>query len=268
MLLPKIGCALALGAVAVTSTFTPALAGQAPATENRSYQIGPGDILSVMVYRAPDYTSVVEVGADGTIPLGSVGNVRVSGMTAPEAGAEIARRLRAADIFKAPVVNVLVQTYRSRTVSVLGNVTKPGEYPLERGQLGISDVLARAGAVLGAGGGTIELIRNGAEKRTIPAQDVLLGRSNVVLQPSDTLIVNDAATFYISGEVQKGGSYPIEPNLTVGRAIAIAGGLTPRGSSGRVKVTRNENATDRTFKAKSGEPVKPRDLIVVGSRIF
>ncbi|MEE4450780.1 polysaccharide biosynthesis/export family protein [Novosphingobium resinovorum] len=236
--------------------------------QRRSYVVGTGDVLSVTVYRAPDYSSVVEVGEDGTIVLSLIGKVKVDGLTPPGIGDAVAARLREAGIFRDPVVNVLVQSYRSRTVSVLGAVGKPGEYPLERGQIRISEMLARSGAILGLGGGSIHLMRSDGSQRTIPAADVLSGGVDLVLAPQDTLIVNPAPSFYISGEVQKAGSYTVEPGLTIGRAIALAGGLTPRGSRSRVRITRQDGEEERTFKAKEGEDVAPKDLIVVGSRLF
>lgn len=236
--------------------------------ERRAYIVGAGDILSVTVYRAPDYSSVVEVGDDGTIVLSLIGKVEVSGLTTPAVGDAVAARLRDAGIFRAPVVNVIVQSYRSRTVSVLGAVGKPGEYPLERGQIRTSEMLARSGALLGLGGGTIQLAHGDGTRHVIAAADVLSGIADPVLSPRDTLIVNEAPNFYISGEVQKAGSYAVEPGLTIGRAIALAGGLTPRGSDNRVKITRREDGAERTFKADDAEMVSPKDLIVVGARLF
>lgn len=236
--------------------------------QRRAYIVGTGDVLSVTVYRAPDYSSVVEVGEDGTVVLSLIGKVKVDGLTPPAIGDTVAARLREAGIFRDPVVNVIVQNYRSRTVSVLGAVGKPGEYPLERGQIRVSEMLARSGAILGLGGGTIQLSHGDGTRRTIAAADVLSGGEDPVLAPRDTLIVNEAPNFYISGEVQKAGSYTVEPGLTIARAIALAGGLTPRGSRSRVKITRREDAAERTFKADGAESVAPKDLIVVGARLF
>lgn len=239
-----------------------------PVDQRHAYIVGAGDILSITVYRAPDYSSVVEVSEDGTVVLSLIGKVQVDGLTPPAIGDTVAARLREAGIFRDPVVNVIVQSYRSRTVSVLGAVGKPGEYPLERGQIRVSEMLARSGAVLGLGGGTIQIMHDDGSKRVIAAQDVLSGGVDPVLTPRDTLIVNMAPNFYISGEVQRAGSYAVEPGLTIARAIALAGGLTPRGARNRVKITRQEEGAERTFKADGAEQVAAKDLIVVGARLF
>ncbi|MFT4053527.1 MAG: SLBB domain-containing protein [Novosphingobium sp.] len=257
-------------AVASIAVVISASAVQAEETidQRRAYIVGTGDVLNVTVYRAPDYSSVVEVGEDGTVVLSLIGKVKVDGLSPPAIGDTVAARLREAGIFRDPVVNVIVQNYRSRTVSVLGAVGKPGEYPLERGQIRVSEMLARSGAILGLGGGTIQLSHGDGTRQSIAAADVLSGGSDPVLAPHDTLIVNEASNFYISGEVQKAGSYAVEPGLTIARAIALAGGLTPRGSRSRVKITRHEDEAERTFKADGAEAVAPKDLIVVGARLF
>lgn len=270
-MMPRNAVAAAM-AVAVSLAATGAAAQQVAAPvipgDDASYQVGPGDILTVTVYRAPDYNGVVEVAEDGTIVLNAVGRVKAAGMTPAQVGAEIARRLQSGGIFREPLVNVLVQTYRSRTVSVLGAVAKPGEYPLDRGGMTMTDILARAGATLGVGGGTVRLLRKDGSQQELAADRVLSGSVNQLLQPHDTLIVTESATFYVSGEVQRPGSYPLEPGLTMERAIALAGGVTQRGARSRLKVTRHAGAADELFRAKLQDPVKPHDLITVGARLF
>ena len=269
----RVACALALFVSVVSPGVQAqtAMPGPIPAvsrTDAAAYLVGAGDVLAVTVYRAPDYNSVVEVAEDGTIVLNAVGRVQASGMTPAQVGNEIMRRLQSGGIFRDPLVNVMVQTYRSRTVSVLGAVGKPGEYPLDRGGLTITEILARAGATLGVGGGTVRVVRRDGTQQDLPAEQLLAGAANQRLQPHDTLIVTESATFYISGEVQRPGNFPLEPGLTMERAIALAGGITQRGARSRLKVTRHEGAADAIIRAKLQDPVKPRDLILVGARLF
>jgi polysaccharide export outer membrane protein len=258
-----------IAAVPLCTTEAAAQQATAPTiAADASYQVGPGDILTVTVYRAPDYNGIVEVAEDGTIVLNAIGRVKAAGMTPARVGNEIARRLQSGGIFRDPLVNVLVQTYRSSTVSVLGAVAKPGEYPLDRGGMTITEILARAGATLGVGGGTVRLLHKDGTQQDLAADQVLAGSTNERLQPHDTLIVTESATFYVSGEVQRPGSYPLEPGLTMERAIALAGGVTLRGARSRLKVTRHAGAVDEMLRAKPQDPVKPRDLITVGARLF
>jgi polysaccharide export outer membrane protein len=234
-----------------------------------NYQVGPGDILKLTVYRAPDYDGTVQVAEDGTIPFSVLGKVHIAGLTPSEVAATLSLGLEKGGIFKDPVVNVLVQEYHYRTVFVLGSVGKPGEYPLERGNLRLSDLLARAGAVLGEGVVNVRITRPDGTIQELVARDIVSGKRDRAAAPGETIVVGTPAVFYISGEVQRAGSYPIEPGLTVGRAIALAGGLSPRGSRNKVKVTRTgEDGKEHVVRAKSDDPVSPKDLIVIGSRIF
>ncbi|MET0241308.1 MAG: polysaccharide biosynthesis/export family protein [Sphingobium sp.] len=233
-----------------------------------TYAVGGGDVLTVTVYNQPNYSGVMEVAGDGTIPVNVIGKVQVAGLTPPQVGAEIARRLRADGIFRDPVVNVMVQNYRSNTVFVLGSVAKPGEYPLERGSLTVTQILSRAGATLGVGGGTVRILHRNGVQEEMPGTELLNGAAGRILQPQDTVIVTETATFYIAGEVQRAGSYPLEPGLTMERAIALAGGVTQRGARSQLKVTRSDGKEDQVIKPKLREPVQARDMIMVGSRIF
>jgi polysaccharide export outer membrane protein len=233
------------------------------------YRVGPGDLLKLTVYRAPDYDSVVQVAEDGTIPFSVIGKVHVAGLTPSDVAATLALGLEKGGIFKDPVVNVLVQEYHYKTVFVLGNVGKPGEYPLERGGLRLSDLLARAAAVLGDGVVNVRITRPDGTNEELVARDIVSGKRDRPAAPGETIVVGTASVFYISGEVSRPGSYPIEPGLTVGRAMALAGGLSPRGSRNKIKITRTgEDSKEHVVRARSDDLVMPKDLIVIGSRIF
>ena len=237
------------------------------------YSVGPGDVLKISVYRAPDLETVVKVSKDGFIVMGAIGQVAVSGMSPSAIGQRIASRLTSGGIFLNPIVNVIVQEYHSKSISILGAVARPGEYPIDREGMKLSDMLARAGADLGGGGGAVRILNDssgvsGAEE--INTVDIVSGTRDRAVQPHDTIYVKPAPTFYISGEVQRAGAYPVEPGLTVERAIALAGGLSPRGSRNKIKITRKQGdgQADQVIKAKAGSTVAAFDLIVVGARIF
>jgi polysaccharide export outer membrane protein len=87
---------------------------------------------------------------------------------------------------------------------------------------------------------------------------------NIALSPGDTVYVHKAPMVYVYGEVQKGGAYPIEPSMTVMQAIALGGGITPRGTQRGIKITRAGNAVN----ASLGDPVQPDDVIYVKESLF
>jgi polysaccharide export outer membrane protein len=85
----------------------------------------------------------------------------------------------------------------------------------------------------------------------------------------DSVFVPKAPVVYVYGEVTKGGSYRMEPGMTVMQAISVAGGVTPRGSERRAKLRRR--GTDGEWKetaANPHEPVSPDDVIYVRESLF
>ncbi|HYI85459.1 MAG TPA: SLBB domain-containing protein, partial [Burkholderiales bacterium] len=154
-------------------------------------------------------------------------------------------------------------TVRSRQVSVLGAVTRPGRYPLDDTSSQLSDVIAAAGGISPAGADTVLVIRDGKEER-VP----VLGKP-YKLKGGETVHVERAPVFYIYGEVARSGAYRVEPNMTVMQAIAAGGGITPRGSDRRMKL-RRPGADGKLVEkdASLRDPVKADDVIFVKEALF
>ena len=83
------------------------------------------------------------------------------------------------------------------------------------------------------------------------------------------MYVGAQKVFYVYGEVRRPGMYPIEDELNVMRALSISGGVTERGSTRRIKITR-EQSPGKTIelRANISEPIKAGDVIFVDERIF
>lgn len=237
----------------------------------QGYRIGPNDVLKITVYRSADFDTVTSVSSEGTIQFPRLGTIKVAGQTSAEVAATLAAALKRAGVLLDPTVTVLVTEYRSRVVSVLGAVERPGEFPIDRDTLTIAQALARAGANFGTVGGTVSVLGDDQSKprEIIPIAALVSGERDRPVRAGEVLFVQAAATFYVSGEVQKPGAYPLEPGMTIGQAIALAGGFTPRGTAGRIKVSRKQgDATGAPQRMKFADAVVPGDLIVVGARIF
>ena len=73
---------------------------------------------------------------------------------------------------------------------------------------------------------------------------------------------------YVFGQVRTPGAYPIEPGTTVLQALSLAGGVTDRGSTGRVKVVRAVDGKKKELKVKLTDTVEPGDTVIVGERFF
>jgi polysaccharide export outer membrane protein len=265
----------------------------APQVAQADYQIGPADILRVTVYGHDDLTQTVLVQPDGTFTFPLIGRVKGSDMTPAELEKKIVILLSKGFI-RNPQITVVVQEYRSKTVYVVGEVARPGPYPLA-GRTTLVEVLATAGPTANAGaevvvvrphkGTTVEgpvLPTQVAEGDSAPPDkpraDVFRVNMSVIqagdldknlaLQPNDTVFVPQAPKVFVSGEVRNPGAYGWFPGMTTRQLISVAGGLTPDGSNGRIKVVRQVDGKSEEDKIKLDEVVKPGDTVVVRRRLF
>ncbi len=234
------------------------------------YRIGAGDLLNISVYRAPDLGGLIRVGTDGTISFPAIGSISVGDKTAGDVSRAIAAQLKGKGILIDPNVNVLVSEVRAHVVEVLGQVGRPGPVPLDRPGMTLAGVLARAGATFGTGSGVVTVVSPNGPREQFLLADLLSGQRDRVAGTGEILVVQAAATFYVSGEVGHAGAFGIERNMTVGQALALGGGITPRGSRNRVTLTRKQpdGKTVVYQKVKDTMPVQPDDLIVVRQRVF
>ncbi len=258
----------------------PATPERPPATadipsEHPIVQLGPGDMVQILVYGLPDLGETVYVGDDGTLPVALAGNVPVAGLSPGDAAKRIEDALRNGKFVNDPHVTVTVSTSRSQRVSVLGEVGSPGRYPIDA-RTSIFDLLAQAGGTRETGSDVIYLVRTNTDGTTtrLPIdlkglRDGSLPTSVQALEGGDVLIVPKAQEFYITGEVTNPKKYRIEPNMTLAEAIATAGGITAKGSLHRVEVERRDSSGKLVRSGmKLSDPVQPNDVIRVKESIF
>jgi polysaccharide export outer membrane protein len=247
------------------------------------YVVGPQDVLSITVFDTPELTGKFTVAADGTIAYAMLGRIKAEGLTLRALENEL-KRLLTGDYLKNPQVTVSIDQYRSQRVFVHGEVRTPGTYPLQ-GDMTIMEALAAAGSATATAGDEALVIRpkNGkAQGPTLPGQqsdaetirvnlkNLQAGAldGNVRLRDGDTVVVPKAKPVFVTGQVKNAGAYPVEPGMTVLQAIALAGGVTERGSTGRIKILRPSNGVNVQLKAKVTDLVRPGDTIVVPEKFF
>jgi len=266
------GMAIAQGGFPTGSNVPTSSPGAIVSGASSDYRIGAGDLLSISVYRSPDLQASIRVGTDGDITFPSLGSVAVGGLTADAVADKLAAGLKQRGILVAPSVNVLVTEVRSKVVLVMGAVGRPGEVPLDRPGLTLAAVLARSGAVFGTGSGVVTVMggrEQTAKREQFRISDLVSGVRDREARAGEILVVESAPTIYVSGEVGRPGAYPMEPGMTVGQAVALGGGVTPRGSRGRIRVTRKAaDGTTSIHKVDFDAPVEANDLIYIGQRIF
>lgn len=241
----------------------------------RDYPIGAGDLLNVRVFQNADLSGEFRVSETGTLVLPLIGELKVAGMTTTDVGNLVTRRLREGDLIKQPSVTVGVAQYRSIQVSVLGNVTRPGKYPLEQSVNRITEVIALAGGVTPAGGEIVWLIRQDGGKQTrieIDVPTMLTGadqKADLLVRNGDTLFVPRAPVFYIYGAAQRTGQYRVERGMNVMQALAMGGGPTARGTDRGIRLSRRDADGKLTTRdANPNEQVLPDDVFIVPERLF
>ncbi|MGH8687881.1 MAG: SLBB domain-containing protein, partial [Burkholderiales bacterium] len=164
---------------------------------------------------------------------------------------------------------------RSRQVSVLGEVARPGRYPLDGARVRLTDVLALAGGITPQGADTVTVVaaRRGETNRievNVPAMyragDFV---HDIELQSGDSIYVPRAPVFYIYGEVQRAGVYRLEPGMTVVQALSVGGGLTPRGTERGLEIRRRTpDGKTLPVETRLTARVEPDDVIYVKESLF
>lgn len=159
-----------------------------------TFVIGNDDVLAVSVWKEPDISKSVPVRSDGKISLPLVGEVEAAGQTPLKLEQEIASRLKS--YISEPEVTVIVQQINSQKFNILGQVTKPGAYPLTNSPT-VLDAIAVAGGFRDfAKRNRIYVLRQNADgtqaRLTFNYKEVIKGQNtaqNVKLQPRDTIVV-------------------------------------------------------------------------------
>jgi polysaccharide export outer membrane protein len=167
-------------------------------------------------------------------------------LTIEQAQTIIAKDLVSGGFFTQPQVSVFAKEYATQGVSVLGEVQKPGVYPL-LGSRTLFDVLSLAGGTTPKAGRVVSITHR--ENPTAPINVSLSDdtaesvRSNVDIFPGDTVLVSKAGIVYIVGDVHKPSGVPMDNgSITVLQAIAMAEGTNPTANLNKSKLIRKTPA--------------------------
>jgi polysaccharide export outer membrane protein len=239
------------------------------------YRLGAGDIVRINVYQNPDLSLDARVSESGFISYPLLGSVRFGGLTVAQAEKAIADGLRAGNFVKAPQVNVLLTQVRGSQASVIGQVNRPGRYPIETADTRLSDLLAVAGGVAPTGADVLTVVgtRNGNPfRREVDVQtmfrDPTRGEDMLVMN-GDTVYVDRAPIVYIYGEVQRPGAIRLERGMTLMQVLATGGGLTQRGTEKGIRVhRRSPDGKTQVLQPGLDEKVLEGDVVYVRESLF
>jgi polysaccharide export outer membrane protein len=258
--------ALATNALGQATAPSPAPEAQSPASELR---LASGDLLLVEVYGVSDLKQEARVNAKGEVWLPLVGLVSVLGLNAEEASKAIGQAYVAGGYLVNPSVSVFVKEYATQGVSVMGEVQKPGIYPL-LGSRRLFDAIAAAGGLTEKAGLDIDIMRRSTAEEPLRIQLSTKAGSaadgNVPVYPGDTVVVSKAGIVYVVGEVRKPGGFVMENNttMTVLRALALAEGLDKNAALNGTRVVRRtpEGLKDIPIPLKKMLAAKEPDVLL------
>jgi polysaccharide export outer membrane protein len=269
--------ATVLGLIALLSAgIAGAQAQPAPPAQQRSeYVLGAGDVVRITVFQNPDLTLETRLSETGQVSYPLLGPINLGGMSVAQAEKRVADGLRSGNFVKQPQVSVLVVQVRGNQVSVLGNVNRPGRYPLELADTRLTDILAAAGGVSQGGADIVTVVgsRNGKPFRSeidLPGAFQAAQRTNdVILANGDVIYVDRAPTVFIYGEVQRPGVIRLERGMTVMQALATGGGLTQRGTEKGMRVhRRGPDGKVQVIQPSMDDQVRDGDVVYVRESLF
>jgi polysaccharide export outer membrane protein len=258
----------------------------APATPvGANYVIGPQDQISITVVDESDLTGKYRVDGDGMFTFPFLGRVTAAGLTLTELQQKLTVALQK-DYIKNPQVRVDMDIYKSQSVFVIGKVRTPGKIQMTGTQMTLLEALAMAGSPTSDASNEVIVVhpkkpipagavpspdeKNEGEEIRVNRRDLELGRvgQDVVLKDGDIINVPEAQRFYIQGQVRNPGYYVLDPGMTVEQAIALAGGLSERGSTRGLAATRMVNGKRTEISLKLEDKVQANDTISIKQRLF
>jgi len=308
LLASPVAVVMAQGPAAPAPAQTGTAAGAAPKAntlaDNR-YRIGPGDVLEIRVFNRPQLSlEATRVDARGMIRIPLVEeDIYAACQTEIELAKEIAARYRKYQ--RNPQVFVFLKEYNSQPVAVIGAVEKPGRFQLQR-RIRLLEMISFVGgptdkagtrvqvAHMGGGpicdsSGKLSTSKEGPEEgkeneeelgdfEVYSLAETMEGdfKANPYIQPGDVITIPEADQAFVIGNVYKPSPILFKTEITVSRAIAMAGGALPDSNTNRIRIIRQEpgarSKTElyvnlRAISQQQAEDVllQPGDIVEVGT---
>lgn len=267
----------------------------------------PADVIDVVVLGHPTLSGSFAIDKEGGVNYPLIGRVAATGLSPGDLEKKL-QTLLGAGFLKRPEVSVRVKEYRSRPVLVLGEVARPGIFPL-KGDRSLLTMLQDAGGLTQNAGHEFLVARPPAGSETVAIEqfwsmpmvpgltdaprlpdaeglppgaikgsdvfrasfrELMEGNAeqNVILEGGDLIYVPRAAQIFVTGQAARPAAFKYVDGMTVQDALQQAGWISDRGSLKRLKVVRFEAGKRREFKVQLTDPLKPGDTLTIGERFF
>jgi polysaccharide export outer membrane protein len=244
--------------------------------EDQSYRIGPGDLLDIRVFGRPELTRETRVDNYGRISLPFIKDLQAGCLSETQLATAISEKYK--KYLRDPQVDVMIKDYRSQPVAVIGAVSHPGRFQLQR-RVRLLELVTFAGGPSNQAGSAILVIHSadhdfctgGAKEQpalqqdqradiaeagagestlqfsSIKLRDLLAGNPNAnpYIQPGDIIRIPEADQFFVTGSVIKPGAYALNNKMTLTQAIGIAGGINMEGAKNRIRLVRPIPGTEQ-----------------------
>lgn len=261
-----------LMAVFLVAVAAPTFAVDGAPAQPADYPLGAGDELKINVFDHPELQTELRVSEGGSITFPLIGEMKTAGLSVHELERALASALENGGFVRKAQVSILIEDFQSQRFSVLGQVAKPGQYPLMSKTTVMGALAAAGGAINLVAADEATLLRRDGTHVGVDLISLFDGdpRQNLSVAAGDTLYVPKAAQFYIYGEVQHPGVYRLERGMTVAQAISAGGGLTPRGTDRHVVARRREYKAgkEKEVSLDKADLVQPDDVLTVKERLF
>ena len=247
----------------------------AAAVAPTEYRLGAGDVVRVSVFQNPDLTLETRVTEAGVISYPLLGLLKLGGQSVTEAEKRIADGLRNGNFVKNPQVTIVVLQVRGNQASVLGQVNRPGRYPIEVADMRLTDLLAMAGGT--AAGGADLVVITGTRQGQPFRQEIDLptlfatggAAKDFFILNGDTVWVDRQPIVYIYGEVQRPGPIRLERDMTLLQALATGGGLSARGTDKGIRVHRKgPDGKVQVIEPGMADGLREGDVVFVRESLF
>jgi polysaccharide export outer membrane protein len=248
------------------------------------YIIGNGDLLEIKVVGQDAISGKHRVNDNGQINLPFVGTIQAAGLTDEQLSSALKERYQ--KYLRNPELSINIMEFNSQFVTVLGSVKTPGRYSLQR-EVRLFDVIGMAGGMGERAGTSVNLVRYTSNKPTsatsipdneiseaveiisIDLKQLFEGRPelNYVIKPGDLINVPEADTIYVTGNVNKPGSYNTKIPVTLTQAIALAGGMTAEARRSQISLYRSKSGSaereELTYSLSDLEKRKVKDPVLL-----